>query len=183
MKKQKTMILVLAGLFLALGLLLPMALGHWTGIPRFGMIFLPMHIPILLCGLICGYRWGAIVGFIVPLLSFFIFAMPPFIAIALWMAFELAVYGLVAGIVIKKANMFIALIVAMVCGRIVLAISQAIIISITGEFAFISYFAVGVFLTETFITALPGIAIQLVLIPAVMIALKKARLLPEGAKA
>lgn len=53
--------LALAAMFLALGLVLPFATAQ---IQQIGNMLLPMHIPVLLCGLICGWQYGGLVGFI-----------------------------------------------------------------------------------------------------------------------
>ena len=87
--------MVLAAMFLAIGLVLPLFTGQ---IPQVGNMLLPMHIPVFLCGLICGWQYGAAVGFIVPLLRSAIFGMPVFFPSATAMAFELMTYGLVAGL-------------------------------------------------------------------------------------
>ena len=110
--KSSSKELVLSGLFLALGLLLPFITGQ---IPSIGNKLLPMHIPILLCGFICGKRYGLIVGFITPLLRSLILTMPP-LFIAVTMAFELAAYGFVAGLMYnllprKNVNIYLSLIV------------------------------------------------------------------------
>ena len=92
MKNQNTKKLAYAALFLALCLVLPMLTGQ---IPRIGSMLLPMHIPVLLCGLVCGWQYGAAVGFVAPLLRSVLFGMPPMYPVAIAMAFELLTYGLV----------------------------------------------------------------------------------------
>jgi riboflavin transporter FmnP len=96
--------LVLTGFFIALGFILPFFTGQ---IPSIGNKLLPMHIPILLCGFVCGWRYGLIAGFITPITRSLVYGMPPMIPIAASMAFELAAYGLIAGLLYKnlpKAN-------------------------------------------------------------------------------
>ena len=95
MKNQNTKKLAYAALFLALCLVLPMLTGQ---IPQIGSMLLPMHIPVLLCGLVCGWQYGAAVGFVAPLLRSVLFGMPPMYPVAIAMAFELLTYGLVIGI-------------------------------------------------------------------------------------
>lgn len=58
MFKQKEQIqnMVLSALLLAIGLVLPFLTGQ---IPEIGSALLPMHIPVLICGFICGWQWGA----------------------------------------------------------------------------------------------------------------------------
>ena len=97
--RAKTYKLVLAALFLALCLVLPIVTG---GIPAIGNMLLPMHIPVLLCGLVCGWQYGLVIGFVAPLLRSALFGMPPLYPIALAMAFELAAYGLVIGLVYAR---------------------------------------------------------------------------------
>lgn len=177
MKKHSARKLTLSGLFLALGLLLPFLTGQ---IPTIGKMLLPMHIPVLLAGFVCGWPYGLIVGLICPVLRSVLFTMPP-MPEAEAMAFELAAYGFAAGLLYKilpKKNQYIyvALIVSMIFGRIVWAISSLVFYQIMG-----SAFTWEMFMAEAFINALPGIAIQLVLIPVIIMALKKAGY-AEGAK-
>lgn len=166
MKKTTTLQLVLAAMFTALGILLPMVF-HLFG-NNLGMALLPMHIPVLLCGFIVGSQYGALVGFIVPLLASAFTGSPPIWPIAISMAFELAAYGFFAGFLSKKFNVFISLIGAMLAGRIVMGIANTILFGIAG----IPYAFSG-FVTGAFVTALPGIIVQLVLIPIILLALKR----------
>lgn len=88
-----------AGMFLALALLLPFLTGQ---IPQIGNALSPMHIPVLLCGFVCGGPLGLVVGFIAPLLRYMLFGMPPIFPTGIAMAFELAIYGLAAGLLYKR---------------------------------------------------------------------------------
>jgi len=142
----------------------------WSG-SGLGQIFLPLHVPVLLCGLICGWKAGLSVGAIVPLLSVLLVGRPPLYPIGLVMMFELAAYGTISGI-LKKQNVFAALIAAMLGGRAVFGIATAVFTGF-GE----NGFAIKTFLTSAFVTAFPGIIIQIVLIPAVMIALNKSKVI------
>lgn len=171
MKKNATLKLVLASLFTALGLLLP-SVFHMFSLG--GTIFLPMHIPVLLCGLICGWQYGALVGFIVPLLSSAFTGMPPMFPVAIAMAAELAAYGAVSGLLSKKNNVVISLVGAMLAGRAVSGIANAVLMGVAGK-----PFMLSGFLTGAFVTALPGIIIQLIAIPLVMIALTKSKVLEK----
>jgi thiamine transporter ThiT len=172
--KTSTKNLVLAALFLALGLVLPFLTGQ---IPQIGSRLLPMHIPILLCGLICGWKQGAAVGFVTPLLRSVLFGMPPFFPTATAMAFELLTYGLVIGLVyskVSKKNLFTlyaALVGAMLAGRVVWGIVQFIQLGISG-----TGFTWSAFLAGAFLNAVPGIILQLILIPALMAALDRLKL-------
>ncbi|HHV59118.1 MAG TPA: ECF transporter S component [Clostridiaceae bacterium] len=174
MKNQSTKKLVLSGIFIALGLVLPFLTGQ---IQSLGNALLPMHIPVLLCGFLLGWPYGLIVGFITPLLRSVVFGMPPMIPFALAMAFELATYGSISGLLYKlmpKKNVFIyaALIIAMVCGRAVWGIAGIFVYRL-GNIPFTwSVFAAGAFLN-----AIPGIVLQIVLIPVIVAAIKRAGLL------
>ena len=113
--------MILSALFLAMALVLPFLTGQ---IPEVGSMLCPMHIPALLCGFFCGWPWGLMVGIVAPLLRSVTFGMPPMFPVAICMAFELATYGAVSGALYqklpkKKSNIYVALLVAMVLGRIV----------------------------------------------------------------
>jgi thiamine transporter ThiT len=172
--KTSTKNLVLAALFLALGLVLPFLTGQ---IPQIGSRLLPMHIPILLCGLICGWKYGGAVGFITPLLRSVLFGMPPFFPTATAMAFELLTYGLVIGLAYSKMHrknlgtLYAALVIAMVAGRIVWGVVQFIQLGISG-----TGFTWQAFMSGAFLNAVPGIVLQLILIPALMTALDRMKL-------
>ena len=169
MKKQTTINMILSALFIALGVTFPIAF-HSLGLA--GPIFLPMHIPVLLCGLICGWKYGALVGFTVPLLSSMFTGMPVLFPIGITMCFELCTYGAVAGLLANKKNIFVSLICSMITGRVVSGIANVILLSLSGK-----GFVLNSFLAGAFITALPGIIVQLILIPVIMMALKKAKIL------
>lgn len=169
MNKKNISNLVLAGMLTAIGLLLPIVVFHALG-QSSGRVFLPMHIPVILCGILCGYKLGGISGAIIPLLSCFMTGMPP-VLVAIPMAFELMTYGIVSGLFIKKTNVMLTLIIAMLSGRIVLAVAQAALLGFRGE-----RFILSIFLTEAFATALYGIILQIILIPTVIILLKKSKL-------
>ncbi len=171
MKKLSTQKIVISGLLAAIGLVLPIAF-HAFSIS--GSIFLPMHIPVLLTGLICGWELGLIVGIIVPLLSSIITSMPPLFPVAIAMAFELATYGAVIGFVSKKTSTMVSLIVAMLSGRVVLGVANTILLGMAGK----SY-AWSMFVSGAFVTALPGIIIQIILVPSLFALLKKSRHLGE----
>lgn len=165
--------LVLAGLFLTLGLILPFITGQ---IPQIGNMLLPMHIPVLLCGFICGWKYGLVVGFILPLLRSFLFTMPPMFPIAISMAFELATYGLVSGMLYQllsnnRFRIFFSLIGAMIDGRIVWGIVSYFLFGISS-----SQFTLEMFIAGAFINAIPGIIIQLILIPIIVSALERVNL-------
>lgn len=180
MKNQNTKKLAYAALFLALCLVLPMLTGQ---IPRIGSMLLPMHIPVLLCGLVCGWQYGAAVGFVAPLLRSVLFGMPPMYPVAIAMAFELLTYGLVIGLVYRRmaqkgaAGVYAALLTAMAAGRLVWGVAEVVLLGLGGK-----AFTVQAFLTGALLNAVPGIIVQLVLIPAVMAALQKAGAVKEYAE-
>jgi len=165
----KTRKLILSGFFIALGYVLPF-LSMQS--PVLGSMLLPMHIPILLCGFLCGAPYGVIVGFITPLLRTVTLGMPP-LPTALAMAFELAAYGFLAGLFYKifpkrPVYIYLDLILAMIGGRIVWGIASMLIYSIRGN-----AFTLAIFLNGALINAVPGIIIQIVLIPVIIMALQK----------
>ena len=165
---------VLSAMFLSLGLVLPFLTGQ---LPELGSMLLPMHIPVLLCGMIVGGPWGLVVGLICPLLRSFLFSMPPLYPTALSMSFELAAYGLVSGVLYRRlhqkgaAGIYISLVAAMLLGRVVWGISRWIMM------AFGTKFSIALFLAGGFTGAIPGIILQLILIPAVLLGLRKAGLI------
>lgn len=155
----------------AIGLVLPLATGQ---IPEIGNMLLPMHIPVLLCGFICGWKYGLAVGALLPIIRSLIFGMPPLYPSALTMAFELAAYGFLTGflyMILKKKNLttvYISLIIAMIGGRIIKGIANAVCYGIINKgYTFM------MFISGAFLEAVPGIIIQLILIPAILLAVRK----------
>lgn len=172
MKKTTTKKVVYAGVLIALGLVLPFLTGQ---IPSVGSKLLPMHIPVLLAGFICGWPYGLLIGFILPLFRSVLFGMPPMFPTAVAMAFELAAYGAVTGILYKilpkkNISVYISLIVAMICGRIVWGTVSLVLYGLSG-----SAFTWKIFMTGAFVNAVPGIIVQIIIIPVIVIALKKGR--------
>ena len=154
--------MVLAAMFLALSYVMPFLTGQ---IPEIGSMLCPMHIPVLLCGFICGWPWGLVVGFVAPLLRSLTLGMPLLFPTAFCMAFELAAYGLVSGLMHKllprkKPYIYCSLIVAMVVGRIVWGAAMFVCTGING-----GSFTFATFLAGAITNAIPGIIVQLVLIP------------------
>ncbi|MBQ9082910.1 MAG: ECF transporter S component [Clostridia bacterium] len=167
--------LTFSAMFLAIGMVLPFFTGN---IPEIGASLCPMHIPVLLCGYICGAPWGTMVGMVLPLLRSAVIHMPPMMPTAAAMAFELAAYGLVAGLfprsfVRKPAGLYVSLLTAMTAGRIVWGLASAVLYASMG-----SAFSWALFAAGAVLNALPGIVLQLILIPAVIYALTHARLIP-----
>lgn len=163
MKSKK---IVLSGLFIAFGIILPMFFHMFN---MGGSIFLPMHIPVLIAGYFLGPVYGATVGIITPILSGLFTGMPPLVPVMPIMVFELCGYGLIAGLVFSKTkNVYISLICAMIVGRL-FAIVGAFVVSLTlaPQISPIAYVVGGL------TTAIPGMVIQLVFIPLLVSLLLK----------
>lgn len=165
-------------MFLAIGTVLPFFTGQ---IPQVGRMLLPMHIPVLLCGLVCGWKYGLAVGFILPLMRSLMFIMPPLYPDAVSMAFELATYGFIAGFLYENArwhcikSLYRCMAIAMIGGRIVWGIARVLLLGF-GE----NGFTFGAFIAGAFINAIPGIIVQLTIIPGIMLALDRTHLVPFG---
>ena len=174
MKKRSTVKLVYSAVCLALAMVLPFLTGQ---IPQIGQALSPMHIPVFLCGFLCGPVWGLAVGLVAPILRSFLFGMPPLFPTAAAMAFELAAYGFLAGLFYKLLPkktpvLYVSLILAMIGGRLVWGLAMMIFMGAAGK-----SFTLTAFWTGAFANAWPGIVLQLVLIPPVVAALKKAKLM------
>lgn len=166
MIKNKIKKLIISSFLLALGIVLPFFTSQ---IKEIGDSLLPMHIPVMLCGVICGWKYGFAIGFCMPFLRSLLFSMPPIYPNAVWMAFELAAYAFIIGFMYnKKQNksvvwLYISLVCSMIGGRIVWGIVKLALLSVKGKaFTFIA------FITGGFIDALPGIILQLILVPFVI---------------
>lgn len=169
MKHRKSIFkMIVSAICLSLVYVLPFATGQ---IPEIGSKLCPMHIPVLLCGFICGWHWGLGLGFIAPLTRSILFGVPILFPQAVCMALELATYGAVCGIMNKtlpqkKKYIYCSLIVSMILGRIVWGISMAISTGIANiDFGFSAFIAGAV------TNALPGIIIQLLIVPLLVMAL------------
>ena len=166
---------IITAVCIALCVVLPQA---FHAVPNAGAIYLPMHIPVLLCGLICGWSYGLLCGLAGPALSALLTGMPP-AAVLPGMLVECGVYGLAAGLLMQLvrtkhlyADLYISLAAAMLLGRVVSGIAKALIFS-AGSYSMASWVA------GSFVTALPGIVIQLALLPSIVYALMRARLIPQ----
>ncbi len=189
MKGSKVRRLVIAGMLVALGVLIPQI---FHAVPGFGKIYLPMHIPVILCGMICGPWYGIAAGIITPLLSSLIFGMPVMYPMCVTMMLELATYGVVSGLLSAapslydiehggtprhtkrlsakifaspRLNIFVSLIAAMLAGRAVSGIANYILLVGIGG----GEYTWKMFLAGAFVMAWPGIVIQFIVIPAVML--------------
>ena len=164
---------VLAALFLAVGLVLPLLTAQ---IKEIGDTLLPMHLPVLLCGLLCGPYYGMTVGALLPFLRSVTFGMPPLYPNAVWMALELATYGLVIGLVYVRlgkrhtGDVYVSLLTAMVVGRVVWGVAKTLLLGFAGK-----GFTLQMFIAGGVLDALPGIVLQLVLIPVLMAVARKIR--------
>ena len=163
-----------SALFIALGLVLPFLTGQ---IPQIGIMLCPMHIPVLLCGFVCGWPSGLIVGFVTPLLRSAIFGTPFMYPTAISMAFELACYGFMAGLLYKKLPkknwaIYLSLIISMIVGRIVAGLATMTLMGIKGN-----TYPFEAFITTNIVKAVPGIIVHIILIPILVMVLKKAKLI------
>lgn len=171
-KNHETILrLTTAALCVALGLLLPSAF-HVFG-QAAGRTLLPMHLPVLLCGLLCGWRAGGVCGLVTPLLSSALTSMPPIYPTGAAMALELCAYGLLCGLFYQKLRWRLvpSLVLAMLGGRAVSGIANAVFMGMAGK-----PYGFEIFLSGAFVTAWPGILLQLVAVPLLVVALQKARL-------
>lgn len=154
--------LIIASLLLALGLVLPI---FTMQIPEIGNKLLPMHLPIILCGFILNWKYGLFLGFVTPILRSILFSMPIMFPTAIAMGFELATYGCTIALLYKHSSkdlksIYMSLILSMIAGRVVWGLVMMLIMSFThGSFSF------AIFFTSALINAIPGIALQLVIVP------------------
>ena len=153
--------MVLAAMFLAIGQVLPFLTGQ---IPEIGRMLLPMHLPVLLCGFICGWPYGLAVGFICPLMRSALFGIPVIFPMAVAMAFELAAYGFLAGFLFTRARW-----------QCVLCVFMALIsaFGLTKD-----PFTFAAFIAAEFTGCVPGIILQLIAIPLIMLALDRTHMVP-----
>lgn len=165
MKKQNLQKTILSALFLAIGAVLPLLTMQ---IKEIGDSLLPMHLPVMLCGIICGLQWGGTIGLILPFLRSVTFGMPPLYPNAIWMAFELMTYGLIIGLLYSKLPkkipyFYLSLIVSQIAGRIVWAITKSILLGLGNK-----PFTFAMFISGGFVDALPGIILQILIIPTII---------------
>ena len=162
--------LVLSAMFLALALVLPLLTGQ---VQRLGNALCLIHIPVLLCGYFCSPWYAMAVGFVAPLLRFAVFGMPPLMPRGIAMSFELAAYGFVAGLLYRllpkrKSSVYLSLLGAMLAGRLVWGAVRVVLYGLgKSEFGWVA------FLTGAFANAVPGILLQLVLIPILVMTLRR----------
>ena len=170
-KRNNVFHLTISAICLALCMVLPFVTGQ---IPQIGSMLSPMHIPVLLCGFVCGPAWAAVVGAFAPIMRFALCGMPPLFPTGAAMCFELLTYGVVSGALYrvlpgKKRSIYASLITAMLAGRVVWGAVMAVLMGASGgEFTFAA-FAAG-----AFVNAVPGIVLHIVLIPVMVFALERA---------
>ena len=171
MKNNALKNMILSAVLLAVGMVLPMLTMQ---VKEIGDSLLPMHIPVMLCGILCGWQYGGFIGLVLPFMRSVTFGMPPIYPNAVWMALELAAYGVAIGLVysaFKKKNIlsiYVSLVSAMLLGRVVWGIAKAVLLGVGGKpFTFTMFWVGG------FADALPGIILQLVLIPLLVTVLNK----------
>ncbi len=170
--RSETQKMASTGLLMAVGLLLP-SFFHMFGA---GVVFLPLHIPVLLCGLVCGAPYGAVCGFILPLLSSLLTGMPPLFPTAGAMSLELCCYGVICGVLYRvyAKNIYVTLLVSMLCGRLVSGLANAVFLGLSG-----GEYSLQIFLTSSFVTGFPGMVLQVLLIPTLVLLLTKAQVLEK----
>lgn len=170
MKQRNNRKLALSAVLLSAGLMLPFLTGQ---IPEVGKMLLPMHLPALLCGFACGWTWGLAVGFVLPLLRSALFGVPVLMPMAVGMAFELAAYGAAAGLCYRRMKVLPALLCAMVAGRLVWGLASFALYALFMP----KGFTVEMFWLGAFANAWPGILLQVALVPLLVGALKRAKLM------
>ncbi len=169
-RKRNIKNMTLSAMFMAVAFILPFFTGQ---IPQIGKMLCPMHIPVLLCGFFCGAPWGMLVGFVVPIFRSFVLGMPVMFPTAVCMAAELATYGLVTGFIHnrlpkKRWAVYVSLIAAMIVGRIVWGLEMLVCMGLDT-----TKFGMSAFISGAITTAIPGIVLQLILVPIIVITIKK----------
>jgi len=174
MRENKTKKLVISALFLAIAMVLPSIFG---GAQPILQRISPMHLPVMLCGFVCGWPYGLIVGIIAPLLRGMLFGVPALIPSGLSMAFELGTYGFMTGFLYQKLSkkkymIYVDLIIAMLVGRLVMGVVDIPLYGVAGK-----DYSFAIFLTIAFVNAIPAIIFQIITIPIIVMALRKAKLM------
>ena len=183
MRRTQTLKMALAAMFLALGILLPFLTAND---PALGRVLSLMHIPALLCGFVCGPAWGLAVGAVTPLLRSLLIGAPPMMPTALAMAAELGVYGLMAGLLYRAlpktpAGVVMTQVGAMLAGRLVWGVASFLLFTLFRDaYAQVipAPFNLRFFLLAAFVTPWPGILLHLIVVPAAVLALQKAKFIP-----
>lgn len=169
-----------SAMFMAIGLILPFFTGQ---IPQIGSMLLPMHLPVLVCGMVCGWFYGGVVGFLLPVMRYFLFGMPVLFPMGLAMAFELAAYGIIAGKLYYGSrwkcwsNLYFSLISAMIGGRMIWGVMFAVLCGIAGQ-----SFTWKMFWTGAVVSGIPGMILQLFFVPVLVRAMSQMENRTEGTK-
>ncbi len=177
---SKVLKLTYSAMCLALAMVLPSLTMH---IPQIGTALCPMHLPALLCGFLCGWPWGLAVGVISPILRSLTVGMPPMFPTAVSMAVEMGVYGAIAGLMYAKlpkktVNIYLALIIAMVVGRLAWGLTRYLIAGLQH-----TSFTLEAFWAGAVAGSVPGIIVQIILVPLLVLAMEKANLVLNKKKA
>lgn len=181
MKNKSIRNITLSAMFLALAIVFAFISGN---IPEVGNTLCPMHIPVMLCGFILGWPYGLLVGFLAPFLKSFLTGVPYLYPTAISMAFELSTYGMICGFLyplLKKKSknnlisLITTLIISMLSGRLIWGVMRYFLIFFKDG----QNFTFNMFLTGAFISAWPGIIIQLIMIPSVIYLLEKNQIIKK----
>ena len=158
---MKTKKMILSALFIAMGLILP-TIFHTVNLS--GSVFSPMHLPVMIGGFLLGPSYGAIIGFITPVLSSILTGMPPLMPIMPMMALELLGYGFMTGLLFRKTKkIYVSLIISIVFGRLCSMVGAFILsLTLAPQISPIPYVVSGI------VNGLPGIAIQLIVVPTLV---------------
>ncbi|MBR2617068.1 MAG: DUF1893 domain-containing protein [Clostridia bacterium] len=178
MEKNSVKNLIRAGLFMAMGFVLPLLTGQ---LPVVGQMLLPMHIPVFFCAFFCGPLYALALGVTLPLLRSLIFGVPVLYPVAIAVALEMAIYGGVTGCIyakIKQKNLravYFSMLPAMLLGRIGRYLSQAALMELQG-----SALVLQAFFTGVIVYSIPGIVLQLLLLPTVTVSVWQRGNEPNG---
>lgn len=169
---MNTKTITLSGFFMALGMVLPFLTGQ---IPYIGSMLLPMHIPVILCGLFCGWPSGLLVGLLLPVMRSLLLGMPPLFPVAVTMSLELGAYGFLAGYLNshcekRTSSIYVTLVGSMAGGRVIWGLAASVLYPLAGV-----PFSWKVFTAGAFLNAIPGILLQILLIPVVVLGIQNFR--------
>ena len=178
MKNENIKKLSYSAILMAIGLVLPFFTGQ---IPEIGNMLLPMHLPVIVAGLVVGAKYGAAVGFILPLLRSLLFSRPVLYPSAVAMAFELCALAAATGWLFARSkhkciySLYRALLVGIILSRAVWGVAMSLLmLGGDGSFTF------SVFIASAFVTSALGIILELILVPLIMIALGRAHIVPPS---
>ncbi len=167
--------LISSAIFLALGMLLPLITGQ---LPQINRVLLPMHIPVFLCGILCGWQYGLCIGAILPILKSAVFGLPVMFPSAIAMVFEMGLYGLVCGLIYRTPKelhlprLYLSLSVAMILGRAARFLAELALLGLSD-----SSFKLASYLSVTLLPSIPGALLHLIIIPPIIALLHRIKLL------